>query len=291
MDWLAQAVVNGLAVGSLYALAALGLVLIFKTTEIVNFAQGEMAMASTYVAFALLVQRKLPYAVAVAGALLFAAVLGALIEHLFMRPLRNASHLSQIMVTLGLFLVINGVVGMIFSYEPTAFPAPWPGDPFKFGGVALGRDHLLALLVGLALMAGLFALFRFTLLGIAMRATAQRLETSWLMGIRVNRIFSLTWGLGSALGAVAGLLIAPAISLDPNFMGEMAIKAFAAAILGGFTSLPGAVVGGLMLGVLENVVAGFISPELKTAFAFSLILAVLVVRPQGLLGAPAHKKV
>jgi branched-chain amino acid transport system permease protein len=287
---LLQYVVGGLAAGSLYALAALGLTLIYKTTGIINFAHGEMAMVSTIVAFILLTTYRLPYPTAFLGALLFAAILGIALERVFMRPVRKSSHLNQIMVTLGLFLVLNGVASTRF-FEPQPFPPPIGGPPITLLGIAVGRDSLLIFGVAGAIMLTLYLLFRYTLVGIALRATAQNLGTARLMGVRVGRVYALTWAVAAILGAVAGMLIAPTTALDPNFMADVAIKAFAGAILGGLGNLPGAVVGGLLLGVLENLVAGYISTELKAVFAFSVILLVLVVRPQGIMGVPLRRRV
>lgn len=290
MTALLQYVAGGLAAGSLYALAALGLTLVYKTTGIVNFAHGEMAMASTFVAFVLMTQYHVPYALALLGALLFAAVMGLVVERIFMRPIQAAGHLSQIMLTLGLFLILNGAVSTRF-FEPQPFPQPIGGQPLNLGGVFVSKDSLLILGVGTAIMLGLYLFFTRTLAGIALRAAAQNLAVARLMGVRVGQVFAVTWSVASVLGAVAGLLIAPSTSLYPNFMGDVAIKAFASAILGGLGNLPGAVLGGLLLGVMENLIAGYVSTDLKGVFAFSLILLVLVVRPEGIMGAPVRRRI
>jgi branched-chain amino acid transport system permease protein len=285
-----QYVAGGLAAGSLYALAALGLTLIYKTTGVVNFAQGEMAMVSTFVAYILLTTYHVPYSGAFAGALVFAAILGIVIERVFMRRLQSASVLSQIMVTLGLFLVLNGAMSTRF-FEALPFPQPIGGQPLNLGGVFVSADSLLVFALTAAIMLGLYLFFRYTLLGVALRATAQNLSVARLMGVRVGRVYATTWGVAAVLGAVAGMLIAPTTALYPSFMGDVAIKAFASAILGGLGSLPGAVIGGLLLGVLENLIAGYVSTELKAVFAFSLILLVLVLRPEGIMGAPVRRRI
>jgi branched-chain amino acid transport system permease protein len=287
---LLQYIIGGLAAGSLYALAALGLTLVYKTTGIVNFAHGEMAMVSTFVAYILLSAYDLPYPAAFLGALLFAAALGIVLERIFMRPVQKAGHLNQIMVTLGLFLVLNGIVSTRV-FEPLPFPKPVGGPPFALGNLFVGRDSALIFGLAAALMLALYLFFRYTLAGIALRATAQNLPAARLMGVPAGQAYAGTWAVAAVLGAVAGMLIAPTTSLDPNFMGEVAIKAFASAILGGLGNLPGAVVGGLVLGVAENLIAGYVSTELKAAFAFSVILLVLVVRPQGIMGAPLWRRV
>ena len=285
-----QYVAGGLAAGSLYALAALGLTLIYKTTGVVNFAHGEMAMVSTFVAYLLLTAYHVPYPAAFVGALVFAALLGVVIERAFMRRVQGASVLTQIMVTLGLFLVLNGAMSTRF-FEVLPFPQPVGGTPFNLGGVRVSPDSLLIFGLAAALMLGLYLFFRYTLLGIALRATAQNLQVARLMGVRVGRVYATTWAVSAVLGAVAGLLIAPSTGLYTSFMGEVAIKAFAGAILGGLGSLPGAVIGSLLLGVLENLIAGYVSTELKAAFAFSVILLVLVVRPEGIMGAPVRRRI
>jgi branched-chain amino acid transport system permease protein len=285
-----QYVAGGLAAGSLYALVALGLTLIYKTTGVVNFAQGEMAMVSTFFAYILLTNYHVPYPAAFVGALLFAALLGVAVERGLMRWVQQASVLSQIMITLGLFLVLNGAMSTRF-FEALPFPQPIGGTPLNVGGVFISEDSLLIFALAAVIMLALYMFFRYTLLGIGMRATAQNLSVARLMGVRVGRVYSTTWAVASAMGAVAGMLFAPTTALYPSFMGDIAIKGFAAAIIGGLGVLPGAVVGGLVLGVLENLIAGYLSTELKSFFAFSVILLVLVLRPQGLMGAPMRRRI
>lgn len=291
MTVLLQNVAGGLAVGSIYALAALGLVLIYKTTDVVNFAQGEMAMVSTFATYVLLTAYDLPYALSVLLALLFAGVLGALIERFIMRTVRQAPVLSQVIVTLGLFMILNGLAGLYFGYDPLSFPRALDGAPLVVGGVFFSPDSLLILGVAVGLALALYLFLKRSMTGVALRATAQKLEIARLMGVPVDRVFGLAWAMAAVLGAVAGILVAPKTALDPHFMGDVTVKSFAAAVLGGFDSLPGAVVGGLLLGVLENLVAGYISTAWKTAFAFGMILLVLVVRPTGLMGSVKCRKV
>lgn len=288
---LAQQIVSGLAAGCLYALAALGLVLIYRTMDIVNFAHGEMAMVSTFVAYTLLSRLGLPYVLAAAGALAFAALFGMLVERVFLRPIQNGPLISMMIMTLGLFMVFNGAAGWIWGFDPVSFPYAVKGRPLILWGLIITRDSLLVLTVTLVMAIALYLVLKFTLAGIAIRATSQNARAARLMGVPVPRVYSLTWGISSALGAVAGILIAPTTFLSPNMMAEVQIKAFTAAVLGGFSSLPGAVVGGLLLGVLENIVAGYISTQLKSTFAFALIVAVLCIRPSGILGTPPRRKV
>jgi branched-chain amino acid transport system permease protein len=287
---LAQQIISGLATGSLYALAALGLVLIFKTSDVVNFAQGEMAMFGTFVAFSLLTSAGLPYWGAFILALVFAALFGATIERVVLRPLAKAPLISVLIATLGLLQIINGVAGWIWGYELQPFPAAVSGAPITVGGIIFTMQNLLNIGVALAVMLGFFLLFKYTMIGIAMRAVAENRTAAKLMGVPTDRILALCWGLGGVLAATAGILIAPVTNLDINMMASMQIKAFTAGVLGGFTSLPGAVIGGLTLGVLENLVGQWNS-QLQTPFAFGLIVLVLVIRPAGLLGTIQKKKV
>ncbi len=289
LPW-AQLIVNGIALGSLYALTAFGVVLIYKTTDVITFAQGETAMFSTFVAFALLTNLQLPFVVAFALTLLFGFIFGTVIERVFLRRVSASSVLNAIIVTVGLGLLLTGAAGWLWGYETRTFPAPVAGPPLRLGTLVLSQMNALILVVTLVLMVILFVFFRYTLTGIAMRAVAQNRTAAQLMGIHVNQINAIGWGLGTVLGAVTGILIAPLNYLDPMMMGDVALKAFAAGVLGGFTSLPGAVVGGLVLGILDSII-GFIIPELRTTIAFILIVLVLVVRPGGLLGEHQVKKV
>jgi branched-chain amino acid transport system permease protein len=207
-----------------------------------------------------------------------------------LRRVSATSIINPVIVTVGLALILLGVAGWIWGYEVRAFPAPVAGPPFRLGTVVLSQLNALILGVMLLLMVLLFAFFRYSVTGIAMRAVAQNRLAAQLMGINVNRINAIGWGVGTALAAVTGILIAPLNYLDPTMMGDVMLKAFAAAVLGGFTSMPGAVVGGLLLGIIDSIV-GFQVPELRTTIAFLLIVLVLVVRPSGLLGKHEIKKV
>ncbi|HYF96056.1 MAG TPA: branched-chain amino acid ABC transporter permease [Symbiobacteriaceae bacterium] len=287
---VAQQIISGLATGSLYALAALGLVLIFKTSDVVNFAQGEMAMFGTFVAFSLLTSAGIPYWGAFLLALAFAALFGAAIERVVLRPLARAPLISVLIATLGLYQIINGVAGWIWGYELQPFPAAVSGAPINWGGIIFTMQNALNMGVAVIVMLVFFLLFKYSMLGIAMRAVAENRVAAKLMGVPTDRILALTWGLGGVLAATAGILIAPVTNLDINMMASMQIKAFTAGVLGGFTSLPGAVIGGLTLGVLENLVGQWNS-QLQTPFAFGLIVLVLVIRPAGLLGTIQKKKV
>ncbi len=289
MFW--QQVASGLSAGCLYALAALGLVLIYRTMEIVNFAHGEMAMISTFVAYTLLVRVGLPYVIAMLVALAFAFIFGMAIERVFLRPIQEGPLVSMMIMTLGLFMVFNGAAGWVWGFDPVSFPYAVRGRPVFIGDIIVTRDSLLVLAVTVIMAGALYLALRFTMAGIAIRATSQNPRAARLMGVPVPKVYSLTWGMSAVLGAVAGVLIAPTTFLSPSMMAEVQIKAFTAAVLGGFSSLPGAVVGGLLLGVLENLVAGYISTQLKSTFAFALIVVVLLIRPSGIMGTTERRKV
>jgi branched-chain amino acid transport system permease protein len=292
MDTLIQQVVSGLATGGIYGSVALALVMIYQATDVVNYAQGEMAMFSTYLAWTLL-NAGLPYWVAFAATLAIAFVGGVLIERVVIRPVENAPILTIVIVCIGLLVILNSLAGWIYSYVQKPFPSPFPARPFKIGNIVFGAHDLGAIGVTLLVLAGLYVFFRFTPLGLAMRAAAQNPASSRLVGIRVGWMLALGWGLAALVGAVAGMMVAPVVFLDPNMMAGILIYAFASATLGGFSSPGGAVLGGFIVGIIENLVGTyvtFIGTELKLTVALALILVVLLVKPSGLFGrAVVHR--
>jgi branched-chain amino acid transport system permease protein len=286
MDIFLQQVVSGLATGGIYGSLALALVMIYQATDVVNFAQGEMAMFSTYLAWSLL-NAGLPYWVAFVATLAIAFAGGLLIERVVIRPVESAPVLAIVIVCIGLLVIFNSVAGWIYSYIQKPFPSPFPDRPIRLGNVVFGAHDVGAIGVTLVVLVLLYLFFRYTPLGLAMRAAAQNPASSRLCGIRVGWMLALGWGLAALVGAVAGLMIAPKVFLDPNMMSGILIYAFASATLGGFTSPGGAVLGGLLVGVIENLVGTyvrFIGTELKLTVALALILVVLLVRPSGLFG-------
>jgi branched-chain amino acid transport system permease protein len=293
VDTLVQQIVSGLATGGIYGSVALALVMIYQATEVVNYAQGEMAMFSTYLAWTLL-NAGLPYWVAFVATLVIAFVGGVLLERVLIRPVESAPVLTIVIVCIGLLVILNSVAGWIYTYIQKPFPSPFPSRPIRIGNIYFGAHDLGALAVTLLVLLGLYAFFRFTTLGLAMRAAAQNPVSSRLCGIRVGWMLAIGWGLAALVGAVAGMMVAPIVFLDPNMMAGILIYAFASATLGGFTSPGGAVLGGLIVGVIENLVGTyvkFIGTELKLTVALVLILVVLLVRPSGLFGRAAVHRV
>ena len=293
MEIFIQQVVSGLATGSIYAALALALVMIYEATDVVNFAQGEMATFATYIAWSL-INAGLPYWPAFFITLAIAFLGGLLIQRIVIRPVANAPILAIVIVTTGLLVVFNSLSGWLFSYVQKPFPSPFPSEPVRFGGVVFGAHDLGQIGVTLFVLLCIWLFFRFTPLGLAMRAAAQNPVSSRLVGIRVGWMLALGWALASMFGAVAGMMVAPVLFLDPNMMSGVQIYAFAAATLGGFTSPLGAVVGGLIVGVVENLVGtyvSFIGTELKFTVALVLIIGVLLVKPSGLFGRAHVRRV
>ncbi|MBV9359842.1 MAG: branched-chain amino acid ABC transporter permease [Betaproteobacteria bacterium] len=283
MDALLQQVFAGLATGGIYASLALALVMIYQATHLVNFAQGEMAMFSTYIAWAL-IEAGMPYWAAFFITIGIAFVLGAVIERVVIRPVENASVLAVVVVFIGLLVILNSVAGWIFTYTIKSFPSPFPRE-LPFGLRFMSPHQLGAIGVTVVVLLLLYAFFRFTPLGLAMRAAAQNPESSRLVGIRVGWMLALGWGLAAAIGSVAGMMVAPIVYLDPNMMSGVLLYAFAAALVGGIDNPWGAVIGGFVVGVLENVLGAFvIGNELKLSVALIIIIGVLLVKPSGFFG-------
>jgi branched-chain amino acid transport system permease protein len=286
-----QLIVSGMAVGVLYGIVGLGVVLIFKSTNILNFAHGELAMVSTFFTYTLLTTLSFPYPLAIVVALVFAGLIGFFVERFITRPFIGSAQMTVVIVTLGLFLLLGVVAMWIWGKDPLPFPPMIPDKPLKIKGIVFSSLNLLILFISCILMGGLYFFFRFTTMGIAMRAVADDMEGARLMGIGISRIFSLSWVLANMLGAISGILLAPIIYLDVNMMQVVILKSFVAAVLGGFTSMPGVMVGGILLGIMENFVGAYISSQFKNAFPFLIILLVLMVRPQGIFGKLRSKKV
>ncbi len=282
MDEFLHQVLSGIASGGIYASVALALVMIFQATHHVNFAQGEMAMFSTYIALAL-IQAGVPYWGAFAITVTASMVIGAVIQRVLLTPMAGSPVLASVGVFIGLLLIFNSVAGWLFGYTLKQFPSPFEGPPVLGGFVT--RHDLGSTAVTLVVLAGVYVFFRFTNLGLAMRAAAYNPVSSRLMGIRVGFMLSLGWGLAAGIGAVAGMMIAPVVFLDPNMMSGVLLYAFAGALLGGIANPLGAVFGGFAIGIIENLAGAYIvGSELKLTLALVIIVVVLTVRPAGLFG-------
>ena len=279
-DFLQQ-VVSGLASGAIYASLALALVLIYRTTDVVNFSQGEMATFSTYIAWSLM-NNGLSYWPAFVLTLLIAFAGGVAVERTIIRPVENRPEIVIVIVTIGLLIAINGLTGWIWGADVKAFDSPFPNRTVDVGGVVISVQDIGTFSVCLLTVLVLWLFFRLTTLGLAMRASAVNPAASRLMGVRVGWMLALGWGFAAVLGAVAGMMAAPTVFLDPSMMLVILIYAFAAAVLGGIDNPVGAIVGGLVLGVLVNLLGRyveFVGEGLRLPTALAILLAVLVVRP------------
>ncbi|MEE2899745.1 MAG: branched-chain amino acid ABC transporter permease [Gemmatimonadota bacterium] len=289
---LLQIVASGLSSGSIYALVALALVITYKTTEVPNFAQGEMAMFSAFVAYVLIVDYNVGFVVAFGAAIVFAFLLGVGFEGLFLRRTKNPTHLNLIIMTLGFQLALFGLAGWRWGADQRQFPFPVSAsEVVRFGDITVSTLSLATISIALVLMAAVFAFFRFTKLGVAMQATQQDPMAARINGVPVRAVVALTFGISSVIGLVAALLTAPLITLDPTLMWDPLLKGFAGAVLGGMNTPVGAVLGGYLLGVVENLFGAYVSVEFKSAVAFLIIVIVLWFRPVGLFGRQPPRKV
>ncbi len=294
-------VVAGLATGAIYGLVALGIVLIYRSTDVINFAQGEMALFVTFSGWSM-IEAGYPYWLMFVLVLLMAGALGAFIERTVIRPVEQAPVLNVVIVTLGLFVIFNSLTAFIWAQGelPKSFPATPIGselETFDLGPVTLARHRVAVLIIAVGVMAALYLLFNRTKLGLAMRGTAQNPTAARLMGINVGNMLMLGWALSAIVGAVGGMLVAPILFLDTTTMFRVLLFAFAAAVLGGLDSPPGAMVGGFAIGVVQNIVGSFalgpifFGPELSLPVALIVLVAILLLRPTGIFGRKAVRKV
>jgi branched-chain amino acid transport system permease protein len=283
---------NGLTEGSIYAAMALALVMIWRATQVINFAQGAMAMFTTYVALFIL-DRGAPYWLAFAVALACGLVLGAVVERVLVRPVESAPPLNVVILTLGVLLVLEALAPMLFGGQIRSFPAAFSIVGIRLGSLQIPFSpfDLFILLSVLALMVLLLVLFQGTNLGLQMRASAFNAEVSRLLGVRVGRMLTLGWALAALVGALAGLLIAPSLLLYPTYMDQVLVFGFTGAILGGLDSPPGAVVGGLAMGFALSYVGGYFGSDLETVGALVILIAILMVRPRGLFAWRVQRQV
>jgi branched-chain amino acid transport system permease protein len=282
-----QLVVSGLAVGAIYALVALGFVLIFKATGVLNFAQGDLMMVGVYVCYLLVVTLGIPFLPALGAALAAAAALGCLVNVTLLRPMVGQPIFSVVMLTIGLSSVLRSLVGLAAGHQERRFPSPVADAPVALGPAVISRLGLWTLGAALLCLAGFLLFFRYTRVGLGMRATAQDQDAAALMGIGVGRVFALSWAVSAAVATVAGVFLAGITFVHPD-MGFVGIRVFPALILGGLDSVAGAIVGGLLVGVIENLAGGYldrlVGGGVKELTAFTVILAVLMLRPYGLFG-------
>ena len=284
--------IEGLAIGACYGLFGVAVAIIYKTSDVVNFALGEMGMVATFVAYHILTVYNLPPWVAFPATMVFAILLGMAIEFCFLRPAKNPTVLGMLIITLGAEMLLMGLAGWKWGAEQKDFP--FILSVLKtheiIPGLVLNEWTIGVFILSIVIMTLLFLFFRYSKLGIAMRATQQNVNAAKIMGIKVERVFSITWAMSSLIGAIAAMFFAARSVLDPNFMMEPFMRAFAAAVLGGLTSIPGVVIGGLILGIIENFF-GYAWPEWKPIVAFVIIILIITVRPSGLFSKHYIKKV
>lgn len=292
MQQFLDTTLGGLVLGAVYAAFALALCLIWRSTRIVNFAQAAMAMVTTYIALSL-INVDVPYWVAFLAAIAAGFMLGALVERLIIRPVEGKADLNAVILTLGLFMVLHGLTALVFGVQHRGFPAPVSTSAIEVGDTSIGITPfgVLTIVIVALVMAGLVVLFRFTDLGLRMRASAFNGEVSRLLGVRVGRMLTLGWALAAAVGAVAGLLIAGGDLVNPAFMDPFVIYGFIAAVLGGLDSPIGSVIGGLILGLSLSYVTGYVGEHLAPLVALGILMLVLLVRPSGLFAAAAARRV
>lgn len=293
---MGQAIVNGLAEGSIYAVLAIGLVFIYKITEVANFAQGEIAMVSAFIAFTVLERFGAPLAAALVAAVLAGGLAGLLMEWIAIRPVlgssvSGSSVLGPAVVTLGLFFVLHGAATVVWGPDVHPFPSFLGNEVLSMGGLLVSKQHLAIMAASLLTALALSAFLRFTDIGLAMRSIPQNRFAARLIGLDVPRLYGLTWMIGAAVSAMGGILLAPIVFLNTNMMVDMTNNAFAVAVLGGLGSLVGAFVGGLILGVVKNIGVMYFPTEMKESMAFVIVLVVLLFKPEGLFGKPQFEKI
>jgi branched-chain amino acid transport system permease protein len=293
MSYLLQQIINGLGDGAIYASLGLALVLIYRTTNIANFAQGEMATFSAYLAWQL-INWGVPFVWALLGSLVLSAVMGIITYLVIVRPVQYKDELTIIIVTLGLFLAYNSASGAIWGFLQLPLASPFPAGSLQAGGVRLSTELIGTLATLLVIALGMYLMFQRTRLGIALRAAASNPTSAKLVGIPFIRMMAIGWGLAAVIGALSGLLVAPRLTLDPNMMGSIIIFAFAAAVVGGLSSYTGAVVGGVVVGMAQSLSLAYLpwlGADLQIIVPLVLIMVVLIVKPEGLFGKTVMARV
>ena len=284
--------IEGIAIGACYGLFGVAVAIIYKTSDVINFAQGEMGMVATFVAYHILTVYNVPFWIAFPATLVFAILLGMAIEFCFLRPAKDPTVLGLLIITLGAEMLLMGLAGWKWGAEQKDFPFLLSVTKTHeiMPGLLINEWMIGVFTLTIIIMISLFLFFRYSKLGIAMRATQQNVNAAKIMGIKVERVFSITWAMSSLIGAIAAMFFAARSVLDPNFMMEPFMRAFAAAVLGGLTSIPGVVIGGLIMGITENFF-GYAWPEWKPIVAFVVIILIITVRPSGLFSKHYVKKV
>jgi branched-chain amino acid transport system permease protein len=290
MDYFIQLLVSGIAAGLVYGFIGMGFAMIYRATGVVNFAQGELMMLVAYIAFTLAGTFKLGFWPLLLASVVVSVILGLLVEVLLIRPMLGQPVFSTVMVTIGLAVIIRSVVVLIWGADPMPLSTGLSKEPIRIGPAGVYPAQLYALGIMAAVVAGLWAFFRYSRVGIAMRATANLQTVALLMGINVKRIFALSWALSAGLAAIAGVLVGVIYDLEPG-MWLVGLRSFPAVILGGLDSVFGAALGGILIGVVENMSEGYIGRGMKEIAGFLLILIVLMVRPYGLFGKPDIERV
>lgn len=286
-----QLVMSGLATGSLYALTAIAVVVVFRNTRTINLAQGDFSMIGAFLALIFLKSFGFNYYVTIFLVVVCIVALGILTERVVMRPIADSDWLTLFTATLGVYYILHGVAGWLWGRDTKAFPVTFDPTPVQIFGTIVSEGHLMNIAWASGIGVVLFVFFRYTKQGIAMRAVTDDPETAELMGIPVRFIVMLTWGMAGFLAAFAGILIAPILYVSPQMMDEVLIKGYVAAVFGGLYSIPGAVIGALMIGVAENISGGYLGSHYKTATAFAMIVALLALRPQGLFGIQKRREI
>ena len=288
---IANLIVGGLAAGCLYAMVGIAIVIVLNITDIANFAQGEMAMLTTFFAYSLMESGGLPWWQAVSIAIAFGLVQGIVIQQVVIRPLIGGPVLSAIIATLGLNIVLHSAAGLIWGHQTYTFPSPFAfSPPFLIEGVPVSVDSVVNIAVGLVLIIAMTLFLRYTWTGLSLRAASQNQTVARLMGVSITRSSAIAWGLGGLVGGIAGILVAPSLFLDTNLMSALLIKAFAGGVLGGLNSLVGVFLGCLALGVAENLTGAYVSPSFAEATTFIIIIAVLIMKPEGVFGRVRVRK-
>ncbi|MGA2316241.1 MAG: branched-chain amino acid ABC transporter permease [Thermodesulfobacteriota bacterium] len=293
LNYLLQLFVSGLSVGSVYAVIGIGFVVIYKATKILNFAHGEILMIAAYFCLVLVESLHLNFLIAFLLTLAFCAMIGLMIERFIFRPMIGEPVFAVVMITLGLSIILRPLTGMVFGFGNVMFPSPFPQKPIVFSNIVISHAHLWTFIISCAVMAIFFLFFKYSKVGIAMRAAAEKQSVAFLMGIDVKKIFSLSWAIAAATAGIAGILLANVMVMNLN-LSFVAIKVFPAIILGGLDSIVGALIGGLIIGVFETLVGGYLDLYLsgiKEISAYILLFIILIVRPYGLFGTEEIERV